>query len=68
MEYLKLIFKAIFIAVFAVIILAWPVQLLWNAFLVTAIDGIHPISFGQALGIMLLASILFKNNSVSKND
>lgn len=51
------------------IILAWPVQVLWNISLVPAVDGIHPITFWQALGINLLATILFKStNTPKKND
>lgn len=51
------------------IVLAWPVQVLWNISLVPAVDGIHPITFWQALGINLLATILFKStNTPKKND
>jgi hypothetical protein len=45
------------------ILLAWPVQLLWNGCLVGAVDGVHPITFWQALGINFLFGILFKNSS-----
>lgn len=49
------------------ILLAWPVQWLWNNALLGAIDGLNPIGFWQALGINLLCSILFKSsNSSSK--
>ena len=48
------------------VLLAWPLQLLWNSCLVSAIDGVHAISFWQALGLNILASILFKNTSVKK--
>ena len=48
------------------IILAWPLQLLWNSCLVSAIDGVNAISFWQALGLNILASILFKDTSVRK--
>lgn len=51
------------------IILAWPVQVLWNSSLVPAVDGINPITFWQALGINLLMTILFKStNTPKKND
>lgn len=49
------------------ILMAWPVQLLWNGCLVEAVDGLNPITFWQALGINVLCSILFKNSSSSKN-
>jgi hypothetical protein len=48
------------------ILLAWPLQLLWNSCLVSAIDGVNAISFWQALGLNILASILFKDTSVRK--
>jgi hypothetical protein len=52
---------------FVAIILAWPTQLLWNYCLVGAVDGVHQITFLQALGINILFSILFKDsNSNSK--
>jgi hypothetical protein len=45
------------------IVLAWPVQLLWNYCLVKAVDGINLITFWQALGINFLFGILFKNSN-----
>lgn len=39
------------------IILAWPIQWLWNNSLVNAINGIHPISFWRAYGIFILVSL-----------
>lgn len=50
----------------AAIFLAWPVQWLWNSCLVGAVDGVHQLSFWQAMGMNFLCSILFKNNSISK--
>lgn len=50
------------------VVLAWPIQLLWNISLVPAIDGVNPISFWQALGINLLATMLFKSSSAKTND
>jgi hypothetical protein len=50
----------------ACVVLAWPVQLLWNYSLVGAVDGINPITFWQALGISFLFGILFKNSNSSK--
>lgn len=52
--------------VLVAIILAWPVQLLWNGCLVRALDGVHPIGFWQAMGINFLFSMLFKSSSSSK--
>jgi hypothetical protein len=55
-----LILGGIALIIFAAILLAWPVQLLWNGCLVDAVDGIHPIGFWQAMGLNFLFSILFK--------
>ena len=49
------------------ILMAWPVQLLWNGCLIQAVDGLHPITFWQALGINVLCGILFKNSSSSSS-
>jgi hypothetical protein len=69
MENLQKIGLALVGTAFLIIIMAWPIQLLWNSALVPAVDGVNPISFWQALGINLLATSLFKNNSVKvKND
>jgi hypothetical protein len=50
------------------ILLAWPVQWLWNNALLGAIEGINPIGFWQALGINFLASILFKSTKSSNHE
>lgn len=63
MEIVGKILGALALLFVACILLAWPVQLLWNYSLVGAVDGIHPITFWQALGISFLFSILFKNTS-----
>lgn len=54
---LLLLLSAIVIGV----ILAWPIQWLWNHSLVGTIDGIHPISFWQAYGIFLLVNLVFRS-------
>lgn len=60
------VFFTITVASVASIILALPVQLLWNNVLVDVID-VNPITFWQALGIYLLAMLLFKNsNNIEK--
>lgn len=48
-------------------LLAWPIQFLWNECLVGAINGVNKIGFWQALGINVLSGILFKNPSNSKS-
>jgi hypothetical protein len=57
---LGLILGGIALIIFAAILLAWPVQLLWNGCLVPAVDGTHSIGFWQAMGLNFLFSILFK--------
>lgn len=54
------------VLVFAVLF-ALPTQLLWNWALVPAIDGVNTIGFWQALGINMLATILFKGADVKSN-
>jgi len=49
------------------VLLGYPVMLLWNWCLVEAIDGVNQIGFFQAIGLNILASILFKA-SVNKKD
>lgn len=54
------------------IIMAWPVQLLWNGCLVPAVTFANPIGFWQALGLNVLVSLLFgskvSNSNNSKNN
>lgn len=52
------------VLVFAVLF-ALPTQLLWNWALAPAIEGVNSIGFWQALGINMLATILFKGADVS---
>lgn len=62
-----LIAGSLFLVAFAAVILALPVQFLWNLCLVPAVDGIHEIGFWQAMGLNFLFSILFKASSTSSN-
>lgn len=66
MEKLGVSLAALVLLAVITIILAWPVQLLWNYSLVEAVEGINPITFWQALGINFLFTILFKNSGASK--
>jgi hypothetical protein len=66
MEKVGLFVSAIALLFVACVLLAWPVQWLWNNSLIGAVDGINPITFWQALGINFLFGILFKNSSSSK--
>jgi len=63
---IALVLGGIALLIFIAILFAWPVQLLWNGCLVDAVDGVHPITFWQALGLTALFSILFKSSTTSK--
>jgi hypothetical protein len=62
-EKLGTIFGALALVALAALILALPTQLLWNYCLVPAVNSVNPIGFFQALGINVLASILFKSTT-----
>ena len=53
--------------VLAAILLALPLQLLWN-WLMPTIFNLPMITFWQALGLNMLAGILFKSNINIKKD
>lgn len=40
---------------------SWPVYMLWNGCLISAVDGVHEITWLQAWGISALCSCLFKS-------
>jgi len=63
MEKLGIFVSAIALLFVACTFLAWPTQWLWNNSLIGAVDGVHPITFWQALGINFLFGILFKNSN-----
>lgn len=62
MDKIKIVFGTVIAVIAITIMLAWPVQILWNSCVVSVIDGTHLISFWQALGLNLLFSILFKHS------
>lgn len=66
MERLGVFLTAIGVLVSIAILMAWPVQYLWNNCLLSAVDGVHAIGFWQALGLNVLFGILFKANVNSK--
>lgn len=47
---------------FLAFITALPVMLLWNYFLVGAINGVNEIGFIQAWGISVLSNLMFKSS------
>ena len=62
-DLLSKIAQALLVAVLASFLLGWAVQLLWNAALVPAINGVNSISYLQAVGIFFLTSLLFKSTT-----
>lgn len=46
-------------------LLALPIQFLWNNCLVGAVNNVNEIGFWQALGINILTSVLFKNSNIN---
>ena len=43
-------------------LLSWPVYMLWNGCLVSAIAGVSEVSWLQAWGLTVLCGFLFKSN------
>ena len=66
MNKLEVVLTALGVLAVTAVILAWPTQWLWNNALVGAIDGINPIGFWQALGLMILANVLFRTSVETK--
>jgi hypothetical protein len=64
---LEAILLIVGLIVLAAILLALPLQLLWN-WLMPQIFNLPMITFWQALGLNMLAGILFKSNINIKKD
>lgn len=62
MEKVGAVLAALATGLMIIFFLAFPVQLLWNWCLVPAVSGVSYIGFWQALGLLILANILFKTN------
>jgi len=54
------------ILIFAVLF-ALPTQILWNTALEPAIEGVNKVGFFQAMGINILAGILFGSSNSTQN-
>ena len=67
MEKFGYLIGALLVLVIFSLFMAFPVMWLWNSALVPAVDGINNINVWQSLGLMVLASILFKTR-VNNND
>jgi hypothetical protein len=59
-------FMQVALVVFILFLNSLFVMLLWNMFLISAINGINEIGFIQAMGLTGLAGILFKDNGSIK--
>ena len=68
MRIVTTIIVGILTAILVGAIMAFPIKLLWNWALVPAVNGINYIGLKQAWGIMVLASLLFRNISTDKKD
>ena len=66
-ESLTILMVCLASALFIVLILSWPVQLLWN-WLMPTIFGLTKITILQAAGLLLLSGFIFKSNVSTKND
>jgi len=52
------ILAVIVIQIVLTLILAFPIEVLWNVALVPALDGVNEIGFWQAFGLMVLIQVL----------
>jgi len=66
MEKLGIFVASLGMLVLIAILLAWPTMWLWNNALIGAVDGVHPITFWQAMGITFLFNGFFKGTTNSK--
>jgi hypothetical protein len=66
MEKIGEILGIVFVGLAIIFVLAFPVQWLWNNCLVPAVNGINAIGFWQALGLMILANVLFRTSVETK--
>ena len=68
--FLEGVLAVVFVIVIAcavALLIAWPVQLLWNE-VMPEIFGLKAITFWQALMLSLLCSLLFKSSCSSSKD
>lgn len=55
----------ILVAILVLLVCSLSVEYLWNYCLITAIDGVHPITYWQSVGLVIMCNVLFKPTSVS---
>lgn len=46
-------------AILVIAITCWPFQLLWNSCFVGAVEGVNPIAYTRAVGIVFMFGLLF---------
>jgi len=66
MEKVVVFLTLISIALILSLILAFPVQLLWNWALVPTVTGINPVGFWQTWGLMVLVNLFKSSINTSK--
>lgn len=67
-KFILVIFALFGMSILLGILMAWPVELLWNACLVPAMTGVHEITLLQAWGLNILCAIMFKSVGTSSKD
>ena len=66
MQTLEVIVGYVVLVVVLGLLLSLPIWLLWNDCLVSAIDGVHEITWLQAWGLNILCTSLFKSTTSTK--
>ena len=60
-------FTSIIAWIITVLIATWILYWLWNSVLVKAVTIVNPITFWEALGVAVLARLLFGPNIINEN-
>ena len=66
MQTFEVIVGTVVLVVVLGLLLSLPIWLLWNDCLVSAIDGVHEITWLQAWGLNILCTSLFKSTTSTK--
>ena len=57
----------ILFSIFLSFLLSWPVMVLWNGCLVSAVQGVNEIGWFQAWGLSALFGVLFNKHTTTKD-
>ena len=72
MEKILIVVGAVFGGIVGILLLSfllsWPVYMLWNGCLVSAVAGVSEVTWLQAWGITILCGFLFKTTATTKKD